>query len=61
MRIEIAEIENRNIYRVWHDGAVLIEHRTRRAARPHRRPRRADHRHVGSGGVDRRPRARRSR
>jgi hypothetical protein len=25
MRIEIAEIENRNVYRVWHDGAVLIE------------------------------------
>jgi hypothetical protein len=25
MRIEIAEIENRNIYRVWHDGAVIIE------------------------------------
>ena len=25
MRIEIAEIENRNIYRVRHDGAVLIE------------------------------------
>jgi hypothetical protein len=24
MRIEIAEIENRNIYRVWHDGAVLV-------------------------------------
>ena len=38
MRIEIAEIENRNIYRVWHDGAVLIERTTvrlmfRRAAR----------------------------
>src|SRR6476620_9158135 len=25
IRIEIAEIENRNIYRVWHDGVVLIE------------------------------------
>jgi hypothetical protein len=25
MRIEIAEIESRNIYRVWHDGAVIIE------------------------------------
>ena len=25
IRIEIAEIENRNIYRVWHDGAVIIE------------------------------------
>ena len=28
IRIEIAEIENRNIYRVWHDGAVLIERTT---------------------------------
>jgi hypothetical protein len=28
MRIEIAEIENRNIYRVWHDGAVIIERTT---------------------------------
>jgi hypothetical protein len=25
MRIEITEIENHNTYRVWHDGAVLIE------------------------------------
>jgi hypothetical protein len=28
IRIEIAEIENRNVYRVWHDGAVLIERTT---------------------------------
>jgi len=28
MRIEIAEIENRNLYRVWHDGAVIIERTT---------------------------------
>ena len=25
MRIEIAEIENRNVYRVRHDGEALIE------------------------------------
>lgn len=24
MRIEIAEIENRNVYRVWHDGKVIV-------------------------------------
>ena len=29
IRIEIVEIENRNIYRVWHDGAVLIKRTTR--------------------------------
>jgi hypothetical protein len=28
VRVEIAEIENRNIYRVWHHGAVLIERTT---------------------------------
>src|SRR6478735_11149505 len=28
MRIEIAEIENRGIWRVWYDGAVLIERTT---------------------------------
>ena len=28
MRIEVAEIVNRNIYRVWHNGAVLIERTT---------------------------------
>jgi hypothetical protein len=25
VRIEISEIENRSAYRVWHDGAVIIE------------------------------------
>jgi hypothetical protein len=28
VRIEIAEIENRNVYRAWHDGEVLIERTT---------------------------------
>ena len=28
MRIEITGIENHNTYRVWHDGAVLIERTT---------------------------------
>jgi hypothetical protein len=36
IRIEIAEIENRSIYRVWHGGVVLIERTTTpmRAAAP---------------------------
>ena len=28
MRVEVSEIENRNIYRVWYDGVVLIERTT---------------------------------